>query len=96
MTASFAAFLAETPSSVPHDTLSRCYPQTQVLGLFNNLEALIASTRMGGIDDTVGRDFKLRLLSRVFQRRPTVGPASAISGQQICRNLSHWFARGLR
>ncbi|AWI86719.1 hypothetical protein CEW88_23425 (plasmid) [Alloyangia pacifica] len=63
-----------------HDTLTRRYPQTQVLGFVANLEALIASARMGVIADTIGGGFKLRLLSHVFERLPMVGLSGAISG----------------
>lgn len=61
-------------------TLAQRYPQTQVMGFVDDLNALIGSARMGIIADTVGGGFKMRLLSHVFQRLPIVGLSGAISG----------------
>lgn len=62
------------------EILARDYPQAQALGYVEDLDALIASARMGVIADTVGGGFKMRLLSHVFQRLPIVGLSGAISG----------------
>lgn len=56
------------------------YPNAQILGFVEDLDALFASARVGVIADTTGGGFKLRLLTQVFQRLPIVGLAGAIDG----------------
>ena len=56
------------------------YPKAQTLGFVEDMDALIASARMGLIADTVGGGFKMRLLSHVFGRLPIVGLSGAIDG----------------
>lgn len=63
-----------------HYHLKTNYPGAQVLGFVEDLEALIATARMGLIADTVGGGFKLRLLTHVFERLPIVGLSDAING----------------
>lgn len=63
-----------------YDHLKRNYPSVQVLGFVKDLEALIATARMGVIADTVGGGFKLRLLTHVFERLPIIGLSDAING----------------
>ena len=58
----------------------RDYPGTQVLGYVENLDPVVAESRVGLIADTVGGGFKLRLLSQVFHRLPIVGLAAAVNG----------------
>lgn len=72
------------------------YPGTQVLGFVDDLEALIASARMGLIADTVGGGFKMRLLSHVFQRLPIVGLSDAIDGLPTKRGQGYLGADNMR
>lgn len=58
----------------------REYPRTRVLGYVEDLESVVADTRVGLIADTVGGGFKLRLLPQVFHRLPIVGLAAAVNG----------------
>lgn len=60
--------------------LQHTWPNVQALGFVDDLEALIASARLGLIADTVGGGFKMRLLSHVFERLPIVGLEDAIDG----------------
>lgn len=62
------------------EQLRNTYSGAQVLGFVDDLEALIASARMGIVADTVGGGFKMRLLSHVFERLPIVGLSDAITG----------------
>lgn len=77
------------------ERLRRDYPKAQTLGFVEDLEALIASGRMGVIADTVGGGFKMRLLSHVFERLPMVGLDGAISGLPTPEGRGYLASPGL-
>ncbi|MFY0312721.1 glycosyltransferase [Leisingera sp. D0M16] len=72
------------------------YPQVQVLGFVEDLDALFASARMGIIADTTGGGFKLRLLTQVFRRLPIIGLKGAISGLPSAQGAGYLGAPGLQ
>lgn len=63
-----------------HRQVVRQYPGVKVLGFVEDLDSLVAEARIGLIADTVGGGFKLRLLTQVFNRLPTVGLLDAVNG----------------
>lgn len=77
------------------EILKTRFPKTQALGFVDDLDALIASARMGVIADTVGGGFKMRLQSHVFQRLPIVGLSGAISGLETAEGEGYLGAETL-
>ena len=60
--------------------LAERYPDTKFLGYVDDIEALLATCRLGIVADFLGGGFKVRLLTYVFNRVPMFSLRGAISG----------------
>lgn len=60
--------------------LAERYPTTRFLGYVDDIEALLATCRIGIVADFIGGGFKVRLLTYVFNRVPMFSLRGAISG----------------